>query len=215
MRKTILLAALAAATFVTPALAQGQSGEHGPPEGAGGGPPPWAGGAGGGPGGGADGAGPPIDPPGLGTDPASAARIIADQQGGFGREFASQQRDLHQPGLTGPEQAAVQRERAAQYYANAQIRRDQAQQYAQALDNGVQPPANAASTLRAELKADMEVWRETFRVGREEWQALRDQWIADRDDLTAEEWAQRRLDWFAFRDSWAAQHGYSQARADN
>jgi hypothetical protein len=218
MRNLVLAAATAAALAATPALAQGQSGAHGPPDGAGGGPPPWAGGAGGGPGGAADGAGPPIDPPGLGPgglDPRDSAHVIAEQRGAFGRDFAADQRGAHPGGASGPEQAALQRERAAQYYANAQIRREQAQQYSRALHEGVPAPADARRTLRDELRADIEVWRDTFRVGREEWQAVRDQWIADRADLTPEQWAQRRVDWFIFRDAWAAQHGYSQARAEN
>jgi len=209
MRKIITIAAFAAAIIATPALAQGQSGEHGPPPGVGGGPPDGAGGGMG------NGGGPPIDPPGLSSDPLEAARAIAEDRGQFGLDFAQDQRDAHQPELTGPEQAALQRERAAQYYDNAQIRRAQAQQYSQAMRNGAELPPDAAKTLRDELKADMEVWRETFRVGREEWQDLRDQWIADRDSLTPEQWAQRRLDWFVFRDAWAAQHGYSQARLED
>jgi hypothetical protein len=214
MRKLLMVGATMGALAVGPALAQGQSGAHGPPDGAGGGPPPWAGG----PGGGGDGVGPPIDPPGLGPgglDPRDSAHVIAEQRGELGRDFASHQRDARQPDLTGPEQAALQRERAAQYYANAQVRREQALQYAQALKNGVPAPSDARQTLRDELKADLDVWRDTFRVSREEWQSIRDQWIADRDDLNPEQWAQRRVDWFIFRDAWAAQHGYSQARLDN
>src|SRR5688500_3829913 len=71
MRRTITVAVFAAALAATPALAQGNSGNHGPPDGAGGGPPEWAGGPGG-PGG--NGGGPPIDPPGLSSDPLEVAR---------------------------------------------------------------------------------------------------------------------------------------------
>jgi hypothetical protein len=203
MRKFVIAAAFAAAVIASPALAQGQSGSHGPPGGAGGG---------GVPGGGLErgqGAGPPIAPPGLGSgDARDAARAIAEQRGAFGRDFADDR-----SGLTGSERAAFQREQAAQYFAAAQARREQAQQYSTALHNGARLPADAAKDLRAALRADMEAWREAFRVDRQEWQDLRDQWIADRDELTTEQWAQRRLDWFVFRDAWAAQHGYSTARA--
>lgn len=209
LRKVIITAAFAAALAASPALAQGQSGDHGPPDGAGGGPPEWAGGGGG------NGGGPPIDPPGLSSDPLEAARAIAQDRGQFGRDFAEEQRGIHQPELTGPERAEIQRQRAAQYYENAQIRREQAQQYSSAMHHGAQLPRNAAATLRNELKADMESWRDTFTVGRAEWQAMRDQWLVDRDSLTAEQWAQRRLDWFAARDAWIARNrAWAQARSD-
>jgi hypothetical protein len=151
-------------------------------------------------------------PPGLSSDPIEAARDIAESRGQFGQDFAAQQREQRQPELNGPEREEVQRERAAQYFDNAQIRRDQAQQYSTAMHNGAQLPADAARTLRDELRADMEAWRATFGVGRQEWQSLRDQWILERDALTAEQWAQRRLDWFVFRDAWIArQRQWAQA----
>lgn len=212
MRKTIATAALITALAASPALAQGNSGNHGPPDGVGGGPPEWAGGGGGG----GNGGGPPMDPPGLSSDPLEAARAIAEDRGQFGRDFAQEQRGIHQPELSGPERAEIQRQRAAQYYENAQIRREQAQQYSTAMRNGAQLPSNAAKTLRDELKADMESWRDTFSVGRQEWQAMRDQWLVDRESLTAEQWAQRRLDWFAARDAWVAKNrAWAQARSDH
>jgi hypothetical protein len=219
MRKTVMVAAFIAAAAASPALAQGQSGNHGPPDGVGGGPPDFAGGAGGGPGGGA-GAGPPMTPPGQTDDPLSAARAIAEQRGQFAQDFVTERRqsgigNSSSANVTGQDRAAIQRERAAQYYANAQIRRQQAQQYAAAARAGTPLPRNASDTLRNELRADMESWRATFGVGRDEWQAARDQWLAERGTMSAQDWAQRRLDWFAFRDAWVAKNrAWAQARND-
>jgi len=210
MRRTITVAALAAALAATPALAQGNSGNHGPPDGGGGGPPEWAGGAGG------NGGGPPIDPPGLSSDPLAAAREIAEQRGQFGRDFAEEQRGLHQPDLTGQERAELQRQQAQALQDNVRIRREQAEEFAATVRGGVRLPANASEVLRNELKADLEQWKAEFRVGRDEWQAMRDQWLADRDELTAEQWAQRRAEWFAARDAWiASQRQFAQARSDD
>lgn len=148
------------------------------------------------------GAGPPISPPGLsggGMGTRDLARGIADQRGQFGRDFAAQQH------LT-----------ANELRAQAQQHRADAMAMAQAVRGGADLPESAAARIRAALKADIEAWREEFRVGRQAWQAMRDQWLVDRASLTAEQWAQRRADWFAARDAWiATQKATAMARRNN
>ena len=183
MRKTIITVATGLALAATPALGQGRGGGGGHGGGAGGGA--------GGPGGGM-GAGPPIAPPGQSRDGTSArdgAHDIAAQRGEFGRAFA-QGRHMS----------------AADHQALAQERRATAMQYAEAARAGRKLPDSAARDIRNALKADIDEWRDQFRVGRDAWQAMRDQWIADKDSLTPEQWAQRRADWFTARDAWIAQH---------
>lgn len=157
-----------------------------------------SGGHGGGPGGGM-GAGPPMTPPGqmgAGMGTPGYASDIASQRGQFGRDFAEQQRL-----------------QAQQYRAQAEQRRAEALAYAQAARSGRPLPANAAGKIRSALKADIDAWREAFDVGRRDWQAMRDQWLVDRESLTAQQWAERRLDWFAVRDAWiASQKAWAQAR---
>ena len=58
--------------------------------------------------------------------------------------------------------------------------------------------------IRAELKEDMEQWREAFGIERKAWQDLRDQLLVEEDDLTPEQWAARRAEWFEARDAWIA-----------
>lgn len=143
------------------------------------------------------GGGPPMSPPGLaggGMGTSDLARGIASQKGQFGRDFAARQK------MSAEERRAM----AAEYQAQAQQRRADAMVWAQAARSGQQLPANASRDIRAAMKADMEAWREAFNVGRTDWQAMRDQWLVDRDTLTPQEWAQRRVDWFAARDAWIA-----------
>ena len=185
MRKTVVITAALAVLATAPLAAQGRGG------GAGGG---GAGGPGAGAAGGMGG-GPPMSPPGLaggGPGTADLAHGIASQKGQFGRDFASTQK------LTPEERSA----RAAEYQAEAQQRRADAMVWAQAARAGRPLPTNADRDIRAAMKADMEAWREAFNVGRTDWQAMRDQWLVDRDTLTPQEWAQRRVDWFAARDAW-------------
>ena len=92
------------------------------------------------------------------------------------------------------------------YRENLRVRREQAEQYAAAVRNGAQLPADASEILRAELAADIEQWRAEFKVSRKEWQAMRARWLVERDSLTAGQWAQRRIDWWTARDLWAAEH---------
>src|SRR5215204_436062 len=106
MRTGIIAAMLATALAAGPALAQGNSGNGGPPAGAGGGRPDFAGGGFGG----GVGAGPPMTPPGQTADPRGSARDIAEARGQFGRDFADRQREDR---LTGPQRAELQRQRAA------------------------------------------------------------------------------------------------------
>lgn len=136
------------------------------------------------------GAGPPVSPPGQaggGFDTSTAARDIGNRQGSFGRDFAEQQRMSSE-----------------QYRQQARQRKDEAIAFSQSVRNGRVPPDSASRQLRTELKDDIDAWRDEFRVGRKEWMGVRDQWLADRDSLTPQEWAQRRVDWFDFRDAWIA-----------
>jgi hypothetical protein len=104
-------------------------------------------------------------------------------------------------------QAAAARQRQG-YLDDLRLRREQARQYAAAARNGVALPADAASTLRSELKADIAQWREEFHVSRKESRAMEERWLVPLESLGALEWAQRRTDWWDARDSWVAAHGH-------
>jgi hypothetical protein len=85
---------------------------------------------------------------------------------------------------------------------------DRQEAEAAAARNGVALPADAASTLRSELKADIAQWREEFHVSRKESRAMEERWLVPLKSLGALEWAQRRTDWWDARDSWVAAHGH-------
>ena len=190
MKKVALITALTLAMAASPALSQGRSGDA-----PGGGPPAGVGGPGG-PGGGM-GAGPPMTPPGQTDDPSGAARDLADLKGQHGRDFAEQQRMDH------ADHAAMQRERLNDFVNRSAERRAEAFALRDAARAG-QPVGMSRKEIRAELKEDMEAWKETFGIERKAWQDLRDQLLVSEEDLTPEQWAARRAEWFEARDAWIA-----------
>jgi hypothetical protein len=191
MKRIALIAAASTLALVaSPAFAQARGGPGG--GGGGGGGMGHAGGMGG-----SMGAGPPMSVPGRTMDPMGSARDIASQRGQFGRDFAEQQK------MNRAEQAQMMRERVEDYSAKSAERRAEALARRDATKAGANPGLSSKE-LRAEFKADMEAWREAFRVGRKDWQDQRDQWLVDADSLTPEQWAERRAAWFEARDAWIA-----------
>lgn len=196
MKNITILTAVALALTASSALAQGRGGGGGPPAGV--------------PGGGAGaGAGPPMTVPGRTADPSTTAQEIASQQGQFGRDFAEQQQ------MNQAEQAQMMRDRAAEFVASSEERKLEAFARRDAARAG-QPINMSSKEIRAELKEDMEEWRETFRIGRSDWQQLRDEILVDAGELTPEQWADRRAQWFEIRDAWIAeQTGWAQSHGNN
>ena len=99
--------------------------------------------------------------------------------------------------------AAMQRERLNDFVNRSAERRAEAFALRDAARAG-QPVGMSRKEIRAELKEDMEAWKETFGIDRKAWQDLRDQLLVSEEDLTPEQWAARRAEWFEARDAWIA-----------
>lgn len=189
MRKVALFALASLALAASPALAQGR--------GAGGG---GGGGHGGGMGGGmgmGNGAGPPMTVPGHSGDARGTAQDIASQHGQFGRDFAEQQRTSQ------ADQARMIRDKVDKFTTSSQDRRTQALAMRDAARAG-KSVGESSEEIRAQLKQDMEDWRDTFRVDRKAWQQVRDEMLVDAGTITPAQWAERRAQWFDLRDQWIA-----------
>jgi hypothetical protein len=203
MRKVAIIALASLAMAASPALAQGRGGGHGGGGGAGdnaGGGMGMGGGmgAGGGMGMGmGNGAGPPMTVPGQTDDPRSAASDIASQRGQFGRDFAQQQK------MNQADQARMIRDRVRDYTTSTDRDRTEALKMRDEARTG-KPVRQSSQEIRAQLKQDMENWRDTFKVGRKDWQQVRDQILVDAGTLTPAQWAERRAQWFDARDQWIA-----------